>query len=213
VAELATVAKVKDAMGISATTWDTVLGEFLERVEAQIKAISGRTSGWLSSNWTQQTEKFDGEDYPRIQLTYTPVDTGASLAITVDGTALASTDYTLDAATGELELTTPAFGGRVIGSPRVLPSVFRGPNPSFAAGFRNVSVTYTGGYGSTAIPYDLQALAIEGVTFMFYERNQAQGIQSQTHGDHSWTRFAPGTISLTQLLTDRLAAAGYLKVV
>jgi hypothetical protein len=87
-------------------------------------------------------------------------------------------------------------------------------DPNFGGGFRNVSVTYVGGYGTTnAIPGDLKQAAFELIGYLWNRRTRDTGLASKTLGDLSWTARDPGAWQnlldevQSMYLTDRVRKA------
>lgn len=185
-AELATVAMAKTWMGITSSADDALLADILERAEGMIRVWAGRPSGFLTATWT---EKFDGECYEGVRLTYTPITSITSVKIYYDATGsvtVASGDYRTDLATGQL---------RLLNTPSVLwdTGYPYDERRAFPAGFRNIEVVYVGGYANqAAVPDQLEHAALTVVKFLFDTRRQTAGLQSENLGQYSYTLSSGG---------------------
>lgn len=212
-AELTTASAIRTLLGLPATE-DTNLGTLLDRAERYMRNFCNRDQGWVNTNWSQQAEKFDGEDSPTLALTYNPVDSGSSFAITVNGVTVSSTMYTVDYTRGIVAFTgsTASLFAQGYTYP-TQPSWARGDSPAFQSGFRNVTVTYTGGYASGSIPDDLKQWATEIVQAWYWRMKRDPALQSQTLGAHSWAAKADsGNYDIPEAIKDGLRAGGYVRV-
>jgi hypothetical protein len=179
-------------MGISVSTYDTPLTSALQAAESLIRQKTCRPLGFTSQ---AITEYLDGEHFNRLVLKYTPVDTGETITVSVEGTTVASTDYTIDANVGIIGFKDTALTGWYAGRSinHTLPQITSHPVPNFGGGFRQVTVTYTGGYEAADMPEALKTAANMLAASLFQQR-QGIALQSQTLGQHSWTRATSGEI-------------------
>jgi hypothetical protein len=185
-AELTTVAGVKTYLGISSSTYDTLLGTLLTGAEKGMRGRYCRPDGWTQAVFT---EYFDGENSERLVLTNTPIDTTyTSMAVTVDGLTLDADTYTFDPASGVLafKYASNTLSANFFAAGRTtIPALGVGKVPGFTNGFRNVAVTYRGGYSS--IPEDLALAAQMYVGYLFSRRGADVALASHTLGSHSYT--------------------------
>ena len=160
-ANLATLATVKEHAEINVTTWDAPLTTLLARVSAAIrKHVRGRP--FESTNYT---EYYAGELSDTIQLRHIPVTAITSVhedsARTTynASTLIAAADYTYDQESGIL-----SFDYRL---PR---------------GNRNVRVVYTA--GDASVPEDV-ALSCVIWTLHIWARAKSHGMSSESGGNVS----------------------------
>lgn len=183
-AELTTVSAVKAYLGISASTFDTLLATLLDAAEMAMRRRYNRPDGWTQAVFT---EKFDGEIFDKVIVRNVPVDTSySSQSLTVDSVTVNSTAYDVDTARGIFGFKATAYPRFTDSASvsRLFPDVLRQPDPNMGLGFRNVTVVYRGGY--LTIPSDLAMAAQVLTAGMFNLRGQA-GFTSHTLGQHSFT--------------------------
>lgn len=156
---LVTLAELKAELGITDTTDDAVLTEWIEGLQARFDTTLERTLARAAS----ATEYFDGGE-KWLLLRRFPVESIASIYVDADAvwgadTLLDSDDYRLDAVRGRV-----AYGAGENLWPR---------------GFYHIKVTYAGGYvaagdtpgaGQTAMPDDLRRAAFLQLGFEWRNR-------------------------------------------
>lgn len=181
---LTTTANVKAYLGITVSTYDTLIDRLVLAAQAEIERFCG-----LAFDSASHTEYFDGNRKPSVVLTNTPVTAVASVSYRKDNdewTAYDATTYDWDADTGILELLSTAelWIAGADGLAR------RG----FPKGNKAVRVAYTGGYSS--IPADLQQACIELVAYMYggsasARQARASGLVSESLGyeSRSWAQM------------------------
>lgn len=160
------------------------------RTDDIIAGWCNRKDGFLSAS---HTETFDGLCSDRFVMTYTPI-TGSPV-ITVDGQTVSSDLYTIENATGCVGMKWSDYdswfqGGAPLRNYAAPSDYYALPN--FGRGFRVCSVTYTGGYATSALPGDLQQCAIEVIGYLYNKRTYNPLIQSKTLGDLSYTNKGIG---------------------
>ena len=162
-----------------------LLSGLVTRVDTILANLCNRPDGFLSAS---HTEKLDGMYGDRFVLTYTPI-VSASVVLTVGGNVVDSDSYTLDDTVLGLngERLSMWLNGYYPDSG--FPSIVLDP-ANLGDGFRNVSVTYTGGYGSTPIPGDLTQAAMDLTAYLYRRRTRDLGVQSETLGSYAYTNAA-----------------------
>lgn len=202
---LTTRSAIKEWLGISSTTYDTLIDNIGDRAESRILSLCNRPDGFASGS---KTEYFDGENADRIVLTNTPVTAISTVQALANGSVvdtLQSTEYTVDQNSGALGLdltyTSRWLNGRQLYSNDYGTSDgLRLLKPNFPHGWRNIKVVYTGGYAT--IPGDLAQACIEYAAFMFRARSINPALASHTLGQHSWTVGPEGFTTFEKYLTE-----------
>lgn len=203
-AELTTTSAVLLWLGLSADTNGQVARSLLA-AEYKIRSIcNGRTS-FLADEYT---ERIDGMGWDAVVLKHTPVDSTATQTVTVytsktETVTVASSSYYIDPATGILRLIADPFLAVYFGGV--------GTDGNLPDGFRNVSVTYTGGYESNAIPEDLQQMAIETAASIYRRRNYDPALKSEQMGRYSYVMADAGPFEMEKQLRQSLYEAGYAR--
>lgn len=203
--ELTTLTRAKDDLGVTGSTYDTVITREIEGAESQLRSWCGRRNGWTKGT---QTEYFDQDGQIRFVLAYTPVDSAASFVVTVSGTTLDSTAYTVDYNTGVVGLISPLWGwasGQRWGISTNSILANRQPYQGLAPDFKQITVAYTGGYTApvyTAAPVLEQAVLLI-VSYAWQQRNK-QGLTGETLGSYSYTRDPKAYESLREQVLSML---------
>ena len=144
---LCTQAQVEQRLQIDITNEpDTVITELIAAATGHIERIAER-----DLEAAARSEVFDPPDNPNLWLTYTPVavtSTSTPFSVEVDGTALASTDYSVDPESGRLTRVT---NGR--------------PRSWSEYKVQSIIVEYEGGYET--VPYDIQDICARMVARAF----------------------------------------------
>jgi hypothetical protein len=174
-----TLAQVKNFLGITTNTYDTLLTEMIEIVESEL-------SSYLSRPLEQKTytdyvlnymfSRFDRgvqseglstrEEYGRLKLPQYPVTTFTNLKY--DNTVIDTGDYYVNKDKGIIHMFRfySDFNGKLTG-------------------------TFTAGYTSTTIPSVLKGIIYDGVKFLFETNKEAvkgskiEDIESKRVGDFS----------------------------
>lgn len=181
----------------STTTYDTQLTTYLRVATNLLERCLGRDPGKFLSQ--SITETLDGKGSEKLQLRNWPVTAISSVKrVLSDGSTetVASTDYRYEQNTGELELIGDSddyYYNWPSGNPFVGRRVF--PRPRFAEGFRNVQVTYTGGYTPATMPPALQWAAIEVAAHLYRRQGRDTSMSSESLGDYSYTAADPMKVS------------------
>lgn len=205
-AELVTVSAVTAWLGLSADTYGFV-SVAVEAAEKRMRTICGNRESFLEDEYT---EAFDGESWDRVVLRHTPVDSAQAVTVVIltDATNTVTVDsgsYRVDEETGILSLISTAdsflnpsiwlaYGSRGWGYP---------PD------FRNVRVTYTGGYAAGSIPDDLTQIATEWAASMYQRKGVNAGMKSETLGRYSYTRADLTPSDQDKQFKNALISAGY----
>lgn len=209
---LATVTEVKTFLSITGATFDALLADLLEVAERRIAELCNRKAhGFDRTIGTE--EFFDGEGASQVILAYTPIVLITSIvSVGYDGetTTLDAGLYTFDPDSGVVGFRFP----RAVRYSQVwssgsgggnLPSTgFRGPFPSFGDGFRNIKVTYDGGYVSGAEPATLRQAAIEYTAAIFQYRQRDPSLQAENLGAYGYTLAMPGRAAIENYLVETL---------
>ena len=196
--ELTTVSDVKTYLGVTGSGSDTLIGALLDAAEQMIRDRAGRPDGWTQAVFTQV---FSGEWSDRLTLRNTPVDlTYGSTAVSVDGLALASTQYSIDAERGIVGLTYGSGSATYSDAPyrRFIPNLFRRRSPNLGDGWRTVTVTYRGGY--TTIPASLTMAAKMLTRLLFLDRKSNPAMASESLGNYSYSRVSGEAASIWALV-------------
>jgi hypothetical protein len=152
---------------------DTLL-EFL------IEALSDLMERYCGRSFEKKTysEKYVGRGGQRLMIKNRPIVTVAS--VTVDGTAIASTEYEVESQAGFLFRESGWHGGL-----KELPIIPLGdPHPT-AIRF-NIVVGYDAGYitpnmtGTRDLPYDLELICVR-LVLLDYKLRDKQGLSQMTH--------------------------------
>jgi hypothetical protein len=188
----------KDALPPNAH--DALLELLIEGYSAAIDRHTGRTL----ARATYTNEKYVGNGRQWLKLRHWPIVSVAS--VTVDGSALLSTDYDISADDGMLFRENGWTGGAI-----ALGGLLDDPHP---AGVRyNIQVTYTAGYVTPnqaaeptpvrTLPFDLELAVVKLVTAEYKLRDK-QGLGTHTQGDMSmvFDRLPKDIMSLLDKYTD-----------
>ena len=199
-AELTSVTLVKSQLGITASTYDTILGTLsinAERLMANMvdrrddsSGMVGTTSSWLSASHTQN---IPGAIWNAVQLRYWPVTTITSVLIYTSvssSTTLGSYLYRIDQDTRTLRFLGQqpvAWDGGFIAAdyPYAVQTI------QTVNSYPYTAVAYTGGFTAGSIPDDLEQAATELTCQMFLRRKRDASLQSETLGKYSYTAGDP----------------------
>lgn len=162
--DLTTTAKVKTLLGISVSTYDTLLDALVTSASDFIAQLCGRSFALPGSD---ETEYYDGTvEKNRIQLRKWPVTVLTSISYASGAynnptwTAYdASSQFVLKDDTGEVFFDFCLPRGR-----------------------KNIKVVYRGGYASNAIPTDLDH-ACKKLVAKEYLKRSSQGVTSEHVGE------------------------------
>jgi hypothetical protein len=196
--ELTTTALVKTYVGLSGSGEDAIIDAMVAAAEQMIWTACNRPLGFTKGT---QTDELDGERSTGLVLTYTPVDSAASFTIDVRGEGstsyrVSSDTYRVDYANGVVKFRN-SITGRWLSGLDVLPSQELSglplPSQNFGGEYRNVLVSYTGGYTAGSMPPELTTAALELAVAMYEFRRTNRGnsaVQSESLGDYSYTNKA-----------------------
>lgn len=167
---LCTTANVKDYLGVTGSTDDTLIGTLITRAQAWMERYCNRVF-----EEAERTEIHNGGSRT-IQLKAFPVSSIASVS-TLDNsgnaTAMDSTIYRVNAESGVLSRTTETddyyFADRITGINELR-------SPRFPPGYQNIRVVYTGGYST--VPDDLVQACVE-IAADLYRNRRLNGRMSQ----------------------------------
>lgn len=176
---LATNTQVKDYLGVSGSTDDTLLTTLITRAQAMMERYCNR----IFEEDTYTEDHSGGA--ATVQLKNTPVSavtSVSSLDASGNATAYAATSYRFDGDTGIITLTNDEdfyFRDSVVGSSALEAS-------SFPCGFKNIRVVYTGGYSS--VPADLVQVCVEMAADLYQNRRlNPRMAQENIGGGQSFT--------------------------
>lgn len=189
-ADLVTATEYKTYAGISGSDLDTVIGVMIDIASVQIRRYCGRnlTTGFESAS---RTEVYDGNGYKELQLTEWPVTSITSVTQVLDDgstSALASTNYRVEGATGRLVRLAARTGRFATSTWGEVSSPGWGWEPGWDDGFQNWSVVYTGGYST--IPDDLKFACYRLIDWMMGTRGTNPTLQSESLGSYSYSRMS-----------------------
>ena len=156
--DLSTLTNVKQWLGVTTTTDDTLLQRLLT-------AASGYIQSWLNRTFASAgyTDTFDGNGKDRLMLRNYPVTAVAS--VTIDGTVIpASTGVTVN---GWLLDET----GKMV--------ILR--NYWFNRGTQNIVISYTAGYATT--PPEIEEACIELIGLRYRERDRIGQVSKAIGGE------------------------------
>lgn len=160
-----TVASIKEYLGITVTTYDTLLGNLLTRMHSFVESYCERVIE--KANYTEQ---HDGtlENGGLLILNVFPVISLTSLYDDLerefkDGTLIAAADYVIYKDEGTIQLDN---------------------EKQFKEGLQNIKAVYEAGY--TTYPADLEQALIELVARKF-QRRGSEGVKSEKLGRWSAT--------------------------
>ncbi len=159
---LAVLADLKTYLGISSASADAELQRMLDIASVMVEQYCERT--FLTATYTV---KRSGHNTDLLLLKNTPIT--AISALYIDGTAVAASSD---------GLLVPGFVFDATGEP---PGVWLVGGQLFTQGRKNISITYTAGYGSGAIPMDIQHATIE--------------IAAQTMREKDWIGYSSKTLA------------------
>lgn len=167
-----------------------VVSALCARVDDVVASLCNRPDGFLSA---QHVERIDGMASDRFVCTYTPIAETPAPVVTVDGSVVSPDLYRVEYATGIVGMDTSRLSLWIDGHPTPAVQAFQFlPDPNFGDGFRNVEVTYTGGYGVVPLPGDLVQGAMELVSYMYRQRRRDSSLQSERLGDYSYSSVPSG---------------------
>lgn len=185
---LVTNTQIKDFVGISASTWDTLLTAVSARAQAIVDRYCNRTLETATF-----TEDISGMGMPYLIVRNTPVTTltsVSSLDRNTDGTETATAidvgSYRFDAETGCISLINGRGiwrddDGYFAAAPRSVLS------PRFVPGFKNYRVVYVAGYSTNTIPADITDAIIQIAVELFKMRQINPGMAAEAIGGPSYT--------------------------
>lgn len=172
-AELATVADVKAYAKITGSEDDALLASLLESAEQALRDYCSRPLGWSQAS---VAETLSGSGNNSLVVTNVPVaESPAPVVVLLTGAVttetVAASRYRFDPDSGEF---------RIIEDDPIYAC-------AWPAGFRNVTMTYTGGYA--AIPANLSHAAILATLWLFYGSGQDPSMASEGLGAYSYTKW------------------------
>ena len=178
---LTTTANVKAYLGITVTTYDTLIDRLVLAAQNQVEMFTNRK--WDTATFT---EYHDGNNQDTIVLKNTPIQSITSIGLRKDNdewTTIAATGYDFDAGTGVVQLLNSS---RVLWELGYDPQHWRG----FGKGLKSVQAVYVAGYDT--IPAGLEQATIELVSSMFgsdeeVRQAKANGLLSESLGYQSRT--------------------------
>jgi len=171
---LTSVSNVKEYLGITSTTYDTLIEQFINRVSDYMERYCRR-------NFKKTTfiQKYDGDGTSSLVLRNYPIESIEYVKITKYPTAEFTTLY-------EADLQVDKVAGKISIAPRIGAVATPIAVQIFAVGHQNIEVKYVAGY--TAIPDDLEEICIELVARKFKARGK-EAISSEGIGGYSVSYF------------------------
>lgn len=197
-ADLFTATEYKTYAGISASTWDTVLGVLATAVSVMVRRWCDRDEATGFEGGADKTEYYDGNGSAMLQLREWPVISITSIAERdSEGnlTTLDDAEYRADLRTGVVARHTSGYG-RLISMSGFPTIPGFGHSPNWCVGYQNWKVIYKGGY--TTIPGDLKLGCYKVMDAIFAERRKDMaGLQSESLGDYSYVNKPLGDYDTT----------------
>ena len=174
---LTTLATVKTELGITVTTFDTVLERIINTVSEQIENYTKR-----KFKQQEHTEKYTGTNTLKLLLNQYPVSEVDEVIYKEES----YTDYEIDYTSG------------ILVSERIWEQtgISKGLSTRTAYPKADIEVTYTAGYilpkdateeSPRTLPYDLEDACIEAVTANYLSRGQDKSIVSERLMSASYT--------------------------
>lgn len=182
--ELTTTAKVQAVMFPGGTTPDTTfIDNCLLRAEAEIRNLCGRPDGW--TNTASHTETFPGVQINgRLVLRNDPVTAITTVKIFAssgNSSTISSSLYRIDTDASMLLFIPGVQGGlayaTVFTNALDVSAYTNPPTPPDDLGiaYPYTEVVYTGGYGASSIPVDLEQIANEFTAALYYRSRGVAG--------------------------------------
>ena len=175
------LAAYKAHRGVSDTVTlrDAVWTQKIASAQSMLETFCGRLF-----DSAQRTEKHSGNGKAFFVVRNVPITAIASIALIDDAgtsTTVDSGDYRadLDGETGKVWRIGAAEGRYIVDDVGQLETTRLGVSPCWPEGFKNISITYTGGYTSDTMPAGLKQLALEMVDELAWGAGKAQGLQSE----------------------------------
>ena len=191
-----TTAEFKTFKGISASTWDTLIGMLIAAAQDEAERWCGR----LFDEVADFNEPLSGNGSNKLFLSRTPVsDFSALYAIDDSGTQTlidsGSYRWTFD---GTIVLLPESFGRVSSDQFGIVTDTRWGNQAVFTEGIENYSATYTGGYASGDMPPALKLSMYRYVDTLFqaYKSGGGEGLAytSERLGDYSYTKAKAGEV-------------------
>ena len=198
---LCTLAQVKTHLGITATTYDTILTAMINAAERQLglwcdrrDESSGMSSGNAVSMWLSgtHTEKRPGALKETITARYWPVTSITSVIVYSSG----SSSYTLGTYLYRIDddqRTIRYMGQQAIAwDAGLIPAdyPFNVAPIQTERAYPYTQITYAGGFTAGSVPPELSQAAMELVKFIFNARGRDWSLVSENLGDYSYTTLA-----------------------
>ena len=191
-ASLISISEYKVWSGISGTAQDALLTVLVDAVSMEVRRWCDRdlSNGFESA---ERTEYYDGTGEETIQLVEWPVASVASVVIRYAGGTTETMDsntYRVNGDTGilsRIDAVRTRFGVTAFGN---IDSVFAA-EPRFPSGFKNIGVTYTGGY--SPIPADLKMACYRLTDLAYSARGRNFALSSESLGQYSYSNADPTT--------------------
>jgi len=197
--ELCTVAEVKTRLDITATTWDSLIGQMILEAEGMMAdwadrrddstGMVGTGPRWLSG---VHTETLPGALRAEHQLRYWPVTSVSSVTVvtsTVSSTTVATNLYRIDADQVRVRfIGTWQVAWEAGLTPSGLYAGQQSPGPiETVYAYPYTQITYTGGFTAGSVPASLKSAAIRLTAAMFQARARDGTLLSEKLGDYSYT--------------------------
>lgn len=192
-----TTAQYKTYAGITGTAQDAQLNVIIPALQDELEIATGRKFDAAAF-----VERIDGADSPTLGVRNYPINSVASVTlINRAGTVVttyASTGYKIEGSTGLISRQCGGFwGGSDYYAPLQNPLVFERA-PEFPDGWRNIEVSYNGGYADVDMPPSLKLLMYDLTTTTLANAGVDQSMESEHLGHYSykrgngdiWVRFA-----------------------
>lgn len=177
---IATATEYKAYIGESGTGFDTLLGVLIASTQAGLERACGR----VFDEATYTDLALDGNGEGSIWLPHTPVSAVSAVkTLSGDGTetAVTSTDYRLNGATGELRRINASDWGWGAPSSSII-ITGGGCHPIWPYGTQNLLVTFTAGYADNAMPTDLKLLLYQLIDAALDRRGENWTLQQAADG-------------------------------
>lgn len=204
-------------MGITASTWDTVLAALLDAAEAMGYTICNRP-GWSSAATTMKVAGIDHSSIPLLRSPSSAITSVKHVFSSTSSETLDSTTYRTDAnpRVETLYLDSSPIYSRVLQGIQGYDTAQVGTygdigpagTPNRVVAYPYTEVVYTGGFATQGdVPSDLVYAANEVTKAMFLSRDTDPSMQSENHGNYSYVRKIIGNnLSLREFATELFAA-------
>lgn len=194
---LITVAEYKAYAGITASTWDAQIGVLItaaqKAMERHCNCDSLEAAAYVEYQSSTASDSIVVRNAPINSIT-------SVILVRPDGseTTVSSTGYTYDSLSGVIAYKRSSRGLVVYDYWGYPEGYGDGVNPNFGTGFKNLKITYNGGWSS--VPEDLKFAMYRLVDYMFATAGKDTTLTAETLGSYSYQRGGDGVAYSTLLM-------------